>query len=278
VGSRHALIAAIVAVAPPAASQRSPSSPASCPGGMVRVPAGAFRMGSPEGIGDDDERPQHRVTLSAYCIDRTEVTVKAYAACVAARGCTAADLALSPFCNRGDRPDHPVNCVDWSQAAAYCRWAGARLPTEAEWEAAARGTDDRSYPWGNEPPSATRLNACGPECVALGKRALGRDWPAMYDAGDGWDTTAPVGSFPSGASPFGALDMAGNVWEWTADWRGDYPATAITNPRGPKTGTARTNRGCGWHGHLARDVRAAVRSADDPSRRSNSIGFRCARD
>jgi formylglycine-generating enzyme required for sulfatase activity len=240
---------------------------------MVHVPAGTFTMG---GL-DDDQRPPHRVTLSAFCIDRTEVTVKSYAACVAAKTCVAPHVEVSPFCNRDDRPDHPINCIDWSQAVAYCTWTGARLPTEAEWEGAARGTDGRLYPWGNEDPSAKRVNACGRECVAFGKRVLKREWPAMYDGDDGWETTAPVGSFPAGASPFGALDMAGNVWEWTADWRGDYAAAPSTNPRGPTTGTARINRGGGWHGHLAGDVRAVVRSADAPALRSNSIGFRCAR-
>ena len=244
---------------------------------MVRVPAATFRMGSADGVGDDDEHPAHDATLSAYCIDRTEVTVRAYAVCVAARRCVPAHVAVSPFCNRADRPDHPINCVDWNQAVAYCTWTGKRLPTEAEWEYAARGTDGRIYPWGNEAPSAKRLNACGAECVAMGKRALGRDWPAMYDGSDGWDTTAPVGSYPAGASPFGALDMAGNVWEWTGDWREDYAAGAATNRRGAATGSARVNRGGGWHGHLPGDARAAMRSADDPARQSNSIGFRCAR-
>jgi formylglycine-generating enzyme required for sulfatase activity len=268
----------IVLVACAVAPWRAEPAPSHCPDRMVRVPAGTFRMGSPEGAGDDDERPVHEVTLSTYCIDRTEVTVRAYAACVAARRCTPAELAVSPFCNREDRPDrsdHPINCVDWTQAMAYCAWAGKRLPSEAEWEYAARGRDGRVYPWGNDLPSASRLNACGTECVALGKRALDREWRAMYGGDDGWETTSPVGSFPAGASPFGALDMAGNVWEWTADWRGDYPAVAATNPRGPATGTARINRGGGWHGHLVEDARTALRSADPPSRRSNSVGMRC---
>src|SRR5262249_12710325 len=153
-----------------------------------------------------------------------------------ARRCAPAHREISPYCNRADRGDHPVNCVDWNQAATYCRSSGRRLPTEAEWEYAARGSDGRLYPWGNEPPDARRLNACGRECVAFGKR-LGREFRAMYDGDDGWETTSPVGSFPAGASPFGALDMAGNVWEWTADWGGSYAGVPVSNPRGPATGT-----------------------------------------
>jgi formylglycine-generating enzyme required for sulfatase activity len=266
----------VIAIATAACSApRSRVEPV-CPDGMVRVPSGTFAMGSPDGVGDDDEHPRHEVTVSALCIDRTEVMVKAYEVCVAAKRCTAPHREISQYCNQPDRGDHPVNCVDWNQAVAYCRWLGKRLPTEAEWEYAARGSDGRLYPWGNEPPSASRLNACGSECVAWGKRVLGRAWPAMYDADDGWVTTAPVGSFPEGASPFGALDMAGNVWEWTADWRGSYPASVVTDPRGPQTGSARINRGNGWHGHLAVEVRAAVRSADDPAVSTNSTGLRCA--
>jgi formylglycine-generating enzyme required for sulfatase activity len=257
---------------------------------MVRVPAGTFRMGSLVGVGDADEHPQHEVTLSAYCIDRTEVTVKAYAACVAAKGCSAAPLTVSwswvsaedvkrysRFCNREDRPDHPINCVDWNQAAGYCTWAGKRLPTEAEWEYAARGTDGRAYPWGNEAPSATRLNACGSECVAMARRHLNLDWKKVYDASDGWETTAPVGSFPEGVSPFGVLDMAGNVWEWTADWYGAYPAAAATNPRGATSGAGRALRGGAWDSEDAGHVRAADRDRDGASHRSVDVGFRCAR-
>jgi formylglycine-generating enzyme required for sulfatase activity len=243
---------------------------------MVRVPGGTFAMGSPDGLGEDDEHPRHAVTVAAFCIDRTEVTVRAYEACVAANRCTAPHRAISPYCNHADRGDHPVNCVDWNQAVAYCAWVRKRLPGEAEWEYAARGDDGRLYPWGNEPPGATRLNGCGLECVAFGKRVLGREWPAMYDADDGWVTTAPVGSFPAGASPFGVLDMAGNVWEWTADWRGDYPASPVASSHGPATGSARVTRGNGWHAHRAVDVRAAVRSADDPALANNSTGMRCA--
>jgi formylglycine-generating enzyme required for sulfatase activity len=250
-----------------------------CPDAMVRIPAGRFAMGSPDGAGDDDEHPQHLVTVSAFCLDRTEVTVRAYEACVAAKRCTPPHREISPYCNRPDRPElanHPVNCVDWNQAVAYCRSLGRRLPSEAEWEFAARGSDKRTYPWGDQPPDARRLNACGRECVAFGRRVLGRDWPALYDGDDGWVTTSPVGSFPAGASVFGALDMAGNVWEWTADWYGPYTTSAAADPHGAATGAARVTRGNGWHAHRAVDLRAAVRSPGDPSVPNNSTGLRCA--
>lgn len=246
-----------------------------CPDGMVRIPAGHFAMGSRDG--DPDELPVHDVTLSAYCIDRTEVTVKAYAACVATKRCTPSVIATSPLCTRADHPEHPITCVDWQQATSYCTAMAKRLPSEAEWEYAARGRDGRRYPWGTTPPTSKRINACGRECVAFGTRELHRDWVAMYDGDDGWPTTAPVGSYPDGASPFGVLDLAGNVWEWTADWRGDYPTTSVTDPHGPATGTARIDRGGGWHGHLEVDARATTRSSDLPTLHSNSIGFRCAR-
>jgi formylglycine-generating enzyme required for sulfatase activity len=263
---------------------------------MVPVPAGTFRMGSRDGVGDTDEHPEHEVTLTGYCIDETEVTVKAYAACVAAKGCSAAprtvkwsgysaeDVKLySQFCNGDDRPNHPINCVDWNQATAYCTWVGkqiggkTRLPTEAEWEYAARGNDGRDYPWGNEAPSEKRLNACGTECVAMGKRVLNKAWGKLYDASDGWETTAPVGSFPEGKSPFGALDMAGNVWEWTADWYGDYTKAAATNSRGAETGTARVSRGGGWINIVAGIARVAHRIRNEASNRNLNGGFRCAR-
>jgi formylglycine-generating enzyme required for sulfatase activity len=247
-------------------------------------------MGSPEGEGNTDEQPQHEVTLPAYCIDRTEVTVAAYAECVAAKGCSAAPLRVnwtnyslelvkrfSRWCNGNDRPDHPINCVDWDHAAAYCTWKGKRLPTEAEWEYAARGNDGRVYPWGKEPPSAKWLNARGDEFVAITKRELKEDRQTMYNGNDGWETTAPVGSYPEGRSPFGALDMAGNVWEWTADWYGIYSKLAETNPQGPSTGTSRVHRGGSWATVDPNKVRAAGRIWRTPNTRDCDLGFRCAR-
>jgi len=183
----------------------------------------------------------------------------------------------SKLCNGEDRLDHPINCVDWSQAQAYCQWVGGRLPTEAEWEYAARGNDGRKYPWGNDPPSAERLNACGAECVAMAKRELGLDWGPLYPEADGWESTAPVGSFPRGASPFGVLDMAGNVGEWTTDWYGQYAKDDVTDPVGPRTGSARTDRGGGWYSRREHSIRTSLRYWAGPVIRSSNVGFRCAR-
>jgi len=236
------------------------------------------------------------VTLPAYRIDRTEVTVAAYAVCVAAGGCGAATATVnwtkyfpeqvryfSKFCNGTDRPDHPINCVDWNQAAAYCRWSGKRLPTEAEWEYAARGSDGRVYPWGPQPPDARHLNADGLELAARAKHALPPGFsgmftdPPMYDGNDGWETTAPVGSYPEGASPFGVLDMAGNVWEWTSGWYGAYSPRVEDDPQGPETGTSRVARGGGWASFDSYKVAVAHRLWLTPITRDCDLGFRCAR-
>ncbi len=247
-------VAAIASVA--IATTIKSSSTRDCPAEMVRVPAGS--------------------ALSGYCIDRTEVTVAAYAQCVAAKGCQPAPLtvnaswskgdeavAWSRFCDgeRDDLGDHPVNCVDWNNAATFCEWAGKRLPTEAEWEHAARGNDGRMYPWGDAPPSAELLNVCGGECVALVSRVLAQAWIGMYTGDDGAASTAPVGSYPAGASPFGVLDMAGNVWEWVADRRGD----------------AHVYKGGGWLTTDIENVRASNRKLDTAALRLNTLGFRCAR-
>jgi len=245
---------------------------------MVHVPGGIFLMGSRSGEGSDDERPQHQVTLSGYCIDRTEVPVAAYTRCVTAGKCTATPepkpSGLASLCNgtRADRQKHPINCVDWKQASVYCASVGKRLPSEAEWEYAAVGRDEQLYPWGNEPPSAERLNACGSECRSLSKR-LGLEAAAMYEASDKWEATAPVGSFPQGASPFGALDMAGNVAEWTDDLFAGYKGTASTFQDGPH----RVVRGGAWNETVASWVRGASRYSANPMSRAVDLGFRCAR-
>jgi formylglycine-generating enzyme required for sulfatase activity len=237
---------------------------------MVRVPGGRFTMGHYDSA-------KHEVRLSGYCVDRTEVTAEAYGACVASGRCEEADTG--GYCTRGvaGKEQHPVNCVDWEQARGYCEWAGKRLPTEAEWEYAARGTDGRTYPWGEEAPGPGRLNACGAECRAMLEKAGMSGWAVMYEGDDGWGGTAPVGSFPADASPYGVLDMAGNVSEWVADWYGEYPAGEAENPTGPSSGEFRAYRGGGWNSVVAGFVRAAYRSGGGRSYGFVGLGFRCAR-
>ncbi|GIK71666.1 MAG: hypothetical protein BroJett021_06540 [Chloroflexota bacterium] len=217
----------------------------------VPVPAGEFIMGSPESVGDDDEHPQHTVYLDAFWIMQTEVTNAQYARCVAAGACSAPDNSYWQDPAYGQ---HPVTDVDWNQAAAYAQWVGGRLPTEAEWEKAARGTDGRTYPWGDEQPDSSLANCCG----------------FVND-------TTPVGSYPAGASPYGALDMAGNVWEWTADWydSGYYSQSPAQNPTGPAGGDYRVLRGGSFYVDSA-FVRVAGRRRYNLDLRSWNLGFRVA--
>jgi len=259
----------------------------SCPSGMVAIPAGTFAMGSDGG--QESETPVHDVAVNAFCIDRTEVTVAAYAECVEAGSCVPAPTTAdwpgidaeakaidSQFCTgaRDDRGQHPVNCVDWTMADAYCRSVDKRLPTEEEWEYAARGADGREFPWGDSPPDGERLNTCDSDCVAMGERLGHPGWEPMFDASDGWESTAPVGSYPKGASPFGVLDMAGNVWELTSSgYSSDY--------RSPRASPdeKRVYRGGGWGFGDATRVRTTYRggSGSSPTYRGADLGFRCAR-
>ncbi len=199
---------------------------------VVRVSAGMFRMGTESGPAE--ERPPHDVTLSSFSIDLTEVTVAAYRLCVDEGRCSPS--ITWDRCNGGrvDRDDHPINCVDWLQAKAFCAWAGKRLPTEEEWEYAARGRDARRWPWGNAPPGPELLNACDKECARARQRSQSLEAPLLFEASDGWATTAPVGSYPEGESAFGVLDLAGNVWEWTASPFCTYAgAPARVSPTSP---------------------------------------------
>ncbi len=235
---------------------------------QVAVPAGDFIMGTIAGGGDDNERPVHKVTLDAFWIDRTEVTNAQYRAFVEATGHREPGGCETGKPTYGDeaKANHPVVCVSWDDAQAYCEWAGGRLPTEAEWEKAARGTDERMWPWGTG-FDGSKVNYCDINC-ALSRKDTGGD--------DGYAESAPVGSYPAGASPYGALDMAGNVWEWVSDWftpRG-YTLSTPVNPHGPNSGDWRTLRGGAWNGTLD-NARTGCRAWLEPDKRNVVIGFRC---
>jgi serine/threonine-protein kinase len=163
--------------------------------------------------------------------------------------------------------DHPVVQVSWNDASAYCFWAGRRLPTEAEWELAARGTDARIFPWGDFSASGNLLN--------FADSRLNADFSNM-DVDDGYEFTSPVGSYPEGASPYGVMDMAGNVWEWVFDYYGEayYRSSPSSNPDGPSTGMFRGIRGGSWSNSPALN-RAAYRGKADPNHSYDKIGFRC---
>ena len=210
---------------------------------MVYVPAGIFKMGSNDG--DSDEQPVHEVVLDAYWIDKFEVTSGQYADCVEAGACDKPG-AEANYAN------HPVVNVSWNDAKDYCEWAGRRLPSEAEWEKAARGTNERTYPWGDEDPSASLLN---------------------YDGNNGGTTM--VGFYPAGASPYGALDMAGNVWEWTGSLYEDYPYDSEDGRENMNALGLRILRGGSWSNN-GWFVRTADRLGGVPVFWLNNYGFRCA--
>lgn len=218
---------------------------------FVRIPAGEFAMGSDEE--DDDARPVHRVRVASFSISRCEVTREQYA-----RFLKAASRPEPPHWkdDRFNAPGQPVLAVTYDEALAFCRWAGGRLPTEAEWEYAARGTDGRRYPWGNEEPDKSR---------------------AVFHLDVGFGGTRDTGSVPAGASPFGVLDMAGNLFEWCADWYdgGYYSRSPRENPAGPSSGELRVIRGGAWIS-LPDACGAAARAKYPPTSRSMLIGIRVA--
>jgi serine/threonine-protein kinase len=237
---------------------------------LLYVPAGEFLMGAspsdPEA--SEREKPLHAVFLDAYWIDQIEVTNRMYRMCV--------NAGICPTPQRGsefddpDLIDHPVAWVDWQAAAIYCQWAGRRLPTEAEWEKAARGPDERTFPWGSSAIAGHLLN--------FADRNLDEDW-ADSSVNDGYEYGAPVGSYPAGAGPYGALDMAGNVWEWVSDWYdpGYYLDTVVENPAGPLSSPTGQHpvRGGSFLSN-ARNVRVAYRYGYSPTTAAADLGFRCA--
>ncbi len=231
--------------------------------GMIQVfvPAGEFLMGSEDGYAEGDEQPQHTVDLDAYWIDRTEVTNAMYARCVQASVCPAPaqnySVTRTQYYDDPAYGGYPVLHVSWQNARAYCEWAGRRLPTEAEWEKAARGESGLLYPWGQK-IDCSRANYTSKDNPCVG------------------DTTA-AGSYANGASPYGALDMAGNVWEWVSDWYQElyYQKSPPSNPTGPADGTTRVVKGGSWYFRDAA-VRPSNRDKRDPKGRDINLGFRCA--
>jgi formylglycine-generating enzyme required for sulfatase activity len=220
----------------------------------------------------EDERPPHQVTLDGFWLDKTEVTNAQYAACVQAGACALPSetgfYVRQNYYYDPSYANYPVVYVDWSQAADYCKWTGARLPTEAEWEYAAAGTEGRRFPWGAE-FDGTKLNFCDKNCWLPGGAT---EWD------DSFEETAPVGSFPPGASWAGVLDMAGNAAEWVADWYGPgyYGQSPEHNPLGPESGEARVQRGGSW-GLQPLYASTSYRSSKLPDESNIYAGFRCAR-
>ncbi len=231
--------------------------------GMVLIPAGEFAMGGSDG--QDDEKPSCRVYLNAYYIDKYEVTNAQYRKFMKATGRKEPRYWNDSKYNKSS---HPVVGVSWHDAVAYAKWAGKRLPTEAEWEKAARGTDGRKYPWGNS-WDGSKLN--------FADKNTSYSWRDKT-VDDGYQYAAPVGSYEDGKSPYGCYDMSGNVWEWCADWysKDYYMRSLDKNPKGPSSGKSRVLRGGSWVRNEG-NVRCANRSLDYPFTQSYAGGFRCAK-
>lgn len=255
---------------------------------MINISEGTLFMGYDSG--EPAERPVHRITLPSFSVDRFETTNVEFAAFVAATGhvthpegsgvgwhwdgnwreVNGADWRhpYGPSSSLQGLERHPVVQVSWTDAQAYCSWRGKRLPTEAEWERAARGAGVRIYPWSNQPPHEGKLY----------RASYGSDQCCRADAGDGYLFTAPVGSFPLGRSPFGVEDLAGNVWEWVEDWfdKGFYLRPVSHNPLNDQPGKRKVIRGGGW-GNYAAGLRSTLRHANPPDIGLSMVGFRCAR-
>jgi len=266
------------------------------PDGMIRIPAGEFRMGSAaESGGLPDEQPERSVLLSAYFIDRFEVTNEAYSIFVSRTGhrmpenVNPASTLWKDHTPMPGIEQHPVVNVSWTDAEAYCRWAGKRLPTEAEWEKAARGPDGRRYPWGNQWDFSLANSASywAGRTVAFDS---GADWEAFWVKGEGAHIakqkglngevlTLAVGSFPGSVSAYGLFDMAGNVAEWVQDWYDPhyYLSAPLSNPTGPPRGAIKSMRGGSWL-KPAVSLRTSDRDWGTMDSRPSGTGFRCAQD
>ncbi len=228
---------------------------------MVTIPAGVFKMGNQEGEGRTDEWPQREIYLDEFMIDQVEVTNERYMKFVQATGHRNPPnpYGNGPLMSAKGIEDLPVVQVTWYDSKTYCAWAKKRLPTEAEWEKAARGTDGRKFPWGNDPATSKRTN-------------FDREWSDQK-------TLYPVGSLPGGDSPYGVKDMSGNAREWVSDWYdADYYQHASEhNPQGPdKKGIVRSIRGGSWHSPIG-DIRASARGKGGFALQTHGTGFRCAR-
>jgi formylglycine-generating enzyme required for sulfatase activity len=285
--------AEVAGASTPAEAGDAPVVPAGpCPEGMVLVEGGSYFMGvdSPDPV-LATAAPSHKVEVASFCLDRQEVTVAEFHRCSDPGECKRAFLkshwaeeepvveatAFSSLCNEGREgvDDHPINCVTWAQAAAFCKFRNARLPTEAEWERAARGGDGRMFPWGEPSPGPQRLNACGSECLAWFRFSkIGLD-AGLFNASDAHVETSPVGSFPQGRAKGDIDDLAGNVAEWTSDVFTAYPGGTLPAlvPEG-----ARVVRGASIHSTSTAEVDPAYRRPVPETWHPHDVGFRCAAD